>query len=335
MPTTAAQQPTALTPLELLREAACVACLAPSIANSQPWRWRINGTTLELRVDHSKQLGVSDPNGQLMIISCGAALHHATVVLAVLGQQTAVDYAHNPDDPDLLATITLVGPRTVTPDDMRLHHGLRTRRTDRRPFLGTMRLSDEIITLLCDTSKPYDVATHVFKPDQVGFLAHAARGAARIRERDIAYREELAAWTTNRDPMGHEGIPADVAVPQVPRTVPVRDYAADGPAQLDPGPGDDRFTTYLALATHGDSRDDWLRTGQAISTLLITATSLGIASSLLSDVVEIPGARELLHAVIAPAGIPQLTVRLGVNESAPPLPATPRRPCNEVIEAAA
>jgi hypothetical protein len=48
-------------------------------------------------------------------------------------------------------------------------------------------------------------------------------------------------------------------------------------------------------------------------------------------VVEVPGARALLHGLVAPAGFPQLTVRLGLNASGAEIPATPRRPCTEVI----
>ena len=131
--------------------------------------------------------------------------------------------------------------------------------------------------------------------------------------------------------MGRDGVPPTVAVAQVPRTVPVRNFAPDSQPLLEAGPGDDRYTTYLAFATDTDTKTDWLRAGEAVSAVLLTATTLGIASSVLSEVVEVPGARALLHALVAPAGFPQLTVRLGLNASGPELPLTPRRPCSEVI----
>jgi hypothetical protein len=141
----------------------------------------------------------------------------------------------------------------------------------------------------------------------------------------------MAAWTTYRDPVGRDGVPPTVAVPQVPRAVPVRNFAPDSRPLLEAGPGDDRYTTYLAFATDTDTKTDWLRTGEAVSAVLLTATTMGIASSMLSEVVEVPCTRALLHDQIAPTGFPQLTVRLGLNASGPELPRTPRRPCNEVI----
>ena len=209
-----------------------------------------------------------------------------------------------------------------------MHHGLRMRRTDRRPFRGTGPLPASVIDLLRDAAAPFGVATHVFDPEQVGFLAHAAREAAHIHDKSESYRDEMAAWTTYRNPVGRDGVPPTAAVPQVPRTVPVRNFAPDSQPLLEAGPGDDRYTTYLAFATDTDTRTDWLRAGEAVSAVLLTATTLGIASSVLSEVVEVPGARALLHALVAPAGFPQLTVRLGLNASGPEAPLTPRRPCS-------
>jgi hypothetical protein len=316
---------------DILHEAACVACRAPSIANSQPWLWRISNDVLELRCDPTRQLPVADPHGQLMVISCGALLHHATVVVAVLGASVAVDRVNDATDPVLLARLALTGPRVVTAEDMRMHHALRIRRTDRRPFRGTGPLPESVIDLLRDVAAPFGVATHVFDPEQLGFLALAAREATHIHDKSESYRNEMAAWTTFRNPVGRDGVPPTVAVPQVPRTVPVRNFAPDSQPLLEAGPGDDRYTTYLAFATDTDTKTDWLRTGEAVSAVLLTATTLGIASSVLSEVVEVPGARALLHALVAPAGFPQLTVRLGLNASGSEAPLTPRRPCSEVI----
>ena len=326
-----AAEPISLSSQDLLHEAACVACRAPSIANSQPWLWRINNDVLELRCDPSRQLPVADPYGQLMVISCGVVVHHATVVLAMLRAGVAVERVNDAADPVLLARLRLTGPHAVTAEDMRMHHGLRTRRTDRRPFRGTGPLPASVIELLRDVAAPFGVATHVFDPQQVDFLANAAREAAHIHAKNQSYRNEMATWTTYRNTGTRDGVPPTVAVPQVPRTVPVPNFAPDSQPLLEVGPGDDRYTTYLAFATETDTKTDWLRTGEAVSAVLLTATTLGIASSVLSEVVEVPGARALLHALVAPAGFPQLTLRLGLNASGPEPPPTPRRPCSEVI----
>ncbi|MFG2042261.1 nitroreductase [Dactylosporangium sp. NPDC048998] len=290
---------------DVLYEAARVACLAPSIEDSQPWLWRIRGTTLELRADRSRQLTSADPQGRLMTISCGAVLHHATVVLAVLGAAATVERIDDPADPDLLAVLTLTGPHEVTAEEMRLHHALRTRCTDRRPFRGIAALPDEVLALLHRAAEPFAVNMHAVAPSQVDFPGFAASSAA---------APQAASWMIPRMPPAREGVPTRAAVPKVTRTGPLHEQ----------GRGEDRYTTYLAFTTAHDTRADWLRTGEAISAVLLTATTVGLASSVMSDPVEPLGG--------APAGHGQLTIRLGVNESAPAAPSTPRRPRDEVID---
>jgi nitroreductase len=311
------QQPVPLPAEDMLFAAAALGCRAPSIANSQPWRWRIRGDTLELRADRTRQLSVSDPDGQLMMVSCGAALHHASVALAVLGGEATLERTAEPADPDLIGRFRLVGRREVTAEDMRLHHALRTRHTDRRPFQGVGPLPDEVIVGLQKVAEPFGVSVYAFAPADVGFLALAARASAMIERRDAAYQEEMAAWTTQRDQSAGEGVPSTAAVPQVARAVPVRDYAPGGTPELRPGPGGDEFTAYLAFVTEQDSPQDWLRTGGAASAVLLEATAAGLASSVMSDVIEVPGARALLRSLIA-TGNPQLLVRVGDNAGAAP-----------------
>jgi hypothetical protein len=138
----------------------------------------------------------------------------------------------------------------------------------------------------------------------------------------------MPLWTTCPDVTIGDDVPETGAAP-------VGDDAPGASPGLAPGHGDDRYTTYLAFTTTHDTRADWLRTGEALSAVLLTATTIGLASSVMSDVVEAPEVRATLREVVAPAEYPQLTVRLGVNESAPAAPLTPRRPYDEVIEVVA
>src|SRR5436305_2280585 len=75
---------------EGLRRAAIDAGSAPSVHNTQPWRWRTRSAALELWADRGRQLRVSDPDGRMLTLSCGAALHHAVVALAVQGLRGVV-----------------------------------------------------------------------------------------------------------------------------------------------------------------------------------------------------------------------------------------------------
>ncbi|MET7426337.1 hypothetical protein [Dactylosporangium sp. NPDC005555] len=65
-----------------LTQATFAALNAPSVQQTQPWRWRVGRDRLELFADWDRQLADVDPDGRLPLISCGAALHHARVALA-------------------------------------------------------------------------------------------------------------------------------------------------------------------------------------------------------------------------------------------------------------
>jgi nitroreductase len=117
-----------------LTQAAFAALEAPSILNTQPWRWRINERRADLRADRNHQIADIDPDGRLLLISCGAALHHARIALAAEGLGVDVMRFADPDDPDLLAVLEYTGPIVRSPRGERLRRAIAVRHSDQRPF---------------------------------------------------------------------------------------------------------------------------------------------------------------------------------------------------------
>lgn len=101
-------------PAAALTEAVRIATFAPSLHNTQPWQWRVDGATLELYADPIRQLAVEDPGGRLMVLSCGATLHHARIALAAQGSTVAVERLAGHDRPRLLARLALSEHSTPT-----------------------------------------------------------------------------------------------------------------------------------------------------------------------------------------------------------------------------
>lgn len=113
--------------LEVVR----LACLAPSSHNTQPWAWRIRGARIELHLDPGRGPASVDPQGRNLVISCGAALHHALVAAVGLGWHP--DLATPAGGTTLLATIDLTRDRHTEAGQEGLR-ALQQRRTDRRRF---------------------------------------------------------------------------------------------------------------------------------------------------------------------------------------------------------
>ena len=60
------------------------AARAPSVQNTQPWRFKVAESAIELYCDSRRQL-LADPDGREMLISCGAALYGLRLAVRSLG----------------------------------------------------------------------------------------------------------------------------------------------------------------------------------------------------------------------------------------------------------
>ncbi|QBJ94620.1 hypothetical protein ERC79_00520 [Rhodococcus sp. ABRD24] len=317
---------------DVIRGAVEIACRAPSLHNSQPWLWTYARGALELYADRARSLAVTDPLGRQMLISCGAVLHHCVVAASGFGSDVTVERFPDPQDPMHLATLNFA-PSRQTPDavpDSRmasLRGAIADRRTDRRPFdapesaglagldagLGLFASS---LTLLGD--------------DGAARLAEASRHSASVRRYDAAYRTELFWWTGHSLP--DEGVPPSAR--PAGRAVPTGREFPSGTLKSD-APGPDR-AALAVISTEADTRLDWLRSGEALSQVLLDATARGLRTCPLTHLTEVAASRAMVRDAAAARGerfrFPQTVVRIGTgrNGVAAELSATGRRSIDEV-----
>jgi hypothetical protein len=316
--------------IEPLAEAAQRALRAPSAFNSQPWRWRVGAGALDLYADRERQLPVTDPDGRLLTLACGAALHHARVALAAAGHEVEVRRFPEPADVDLVARLRVTGVHNPGAHDIALDEAIPDRRTDRRAF-GEQPVAAEVLGRLRIAVEAEGAFLHVVRLDQMPMLAVVTADAAATEVVDPAYRDEVYRWT-HRPPWAGDGVPPTVAVRQVPRRVMLRDHALDGDARLEPGRGNDRGAAYAVLFGPDDTPWSWLRAGEALSALLLTAVLEGLAAAPISDAIELAWPRRLMRDLLAGVGEPYLVVRLGIPAESGELPSVPRRAPDDVIE---
>src|SRR5258708_15580515 len=72
------------------------AARAPSVHNTQPWKFRVRGNAVELLADPSRKLHRIDPVGRELMISCGGALFCLRLGLRQLGCLAAVAFLPRP-----------------------------------------------------------------------------------------------------------------------------------------------------------------------------------------------------------------------------------------------
>jgi nitroreductase len=312
-----------------LVRALTVAGRAPSIHNTQPWRWRLHGNVADLYADTRRQLIVADPDRRLMTLSCGAALDHACTALAADGVAATVDLLPRGGDPTHLARLTVTGRAVVTDAAVRLLHTIQIRHTDRRPLLDqSIRGSD--VAAMRTIVGAYHTGLHPISRTDVLELAAATVRAQRDGIDDAAIRQELGAWTGDRRPAG-AGVPdANILPEPAQTTVPSRDFGHAGSAATNPG--HDSSAVYAILYGPDDEPSSWLQAGRALSALWLYAVAHNIAVLPLSAAVEETVTRQTLHRMLSGLGYAQLAVRLGISDpNQEATPHTPRLPASETM----
>ncbi|MFR9730083.1 Acg family FMN-binding oxidoreductase [Saccharopolyspora sp. MS10] len=314
---------------EEMCEALALAGRAPSVHNSQPWRWRLHPRSAHLLLDLERTLGALDPTGREAIVSCGAVLHHACVVFRADGWTILVHRLPNPAMLTHLATIEFAGSGPRDPGAGGLAAAVPRRRTDRRPF-SSAPVPRAVVERLVSAAEDREAElVPVLDAARRRDLMLAIDEAGDEQRRSSRYREELAAWTGRRSSRG-DGIPAGALPRRRTPGMPARDFAAAGELVV---PDLDDGATLAVLSTGGDSFESWLAAGEALSSVLLAAAGEGLAACPLSQIAEVGGARSYVRdRILGGEAHPQLALRLGWPASTANLgPPTPRRPIGDFV----
>lgn len=311
----------------LLEDCVRAATLAPSLHNSQPWRFRISAGAVEVFADPTRRLDVLDPGGRELLISVGAAVLNLRLRLRAEGHLPVPVYFPDPQQPDLVARVS-VGNAVAAPGDVqRLAAAIEHRHTNRQPFARAVIPAD-IVDSLISAAAVEEAALTVANPVSRNAIIALSQVADRRLRAAGGYRAELARWTTHRLPH-RDGVPQAAAGPwDALETMPIRDFGLLQPSLVRPTEVFEPYPVIMVLATVGDDRGAWLRAGQALQRVLLTATWHNLATTPISQPVEIPAIREQLTDT--GAGVwAQMVLRAGYGR---PTVATPRRPLDEVID---
>ncbi|MBP2335691.1 nitroreductase [Saccharothrix coeruleofusca] len=315
-----------------IRTAVALACRAPSVHNTQPWRWRVGDHSVHLYADPARTVPATDPTGADLLLSCGAALHHLRVALAGLGWRAVVHRLPNPAEPEHLAAVEFV-KHEPTAGEVAMAAAIPRRRTDRRRC-SSWGAPQAVLSLLEDRAAEEGALLREIVGSRARLeLVAAVEQAAAWQDADPAYRWEVRSWSGRH--ADSDGVPAANASAGAPRHGDVRLREFPGGELADRSDEwEDDGAVLLVLGTSSDDRLSTLRAGEAMSAVLLETTAAGLASCPLSQPLEVAATRERVRDEVLDGLLsPQLVLRVGWAElGADPLPPTPRRPLDEVIE---
>ncbi len=316
-------------------DAVAKAALAPSIHNTQPWAFVLDGPVISMRSEPSRRLQVLDPLGRQMTMSIGCALLNLRVAIAAAGYRARVDRFPEPADPQLVARVTLVEPSSGAGPDLllaELDGAVARRRTNRRAFAAEALPKHLLKRLTEAVTAEQVVLVAVEQPAHRQAVARLTRLANELEESDPAYIAELRAWTTDdlrrKDGVQAFSAPSSPPAGRVRDELPLRDFDTRHMGWLPSHVGSDAGQYLFVLASRDTTRTGWLHAGEALERLWLVATTHEVALSPITQAVEVATTHDALRSELGLSVDPLAVLRIG---RAPRTEPTRRRDLRDMI----
>ncbi len=296
---------------------------APSVLNTQPWRFRIDGDAVSVFVDQDRVLATVDPEGREAAVSCGAALFTLRLAARHYGETIDVELAGPGDEPGLVGTLRLTGHAPPTASEETLFRAVKARHTNRAPY-ADLAVPVGLLARLRGAAEAEGARLHILTGDSDKAALADLVGRAIRAQSDYESLEEIGRWARGAGDDRPDGV-ADV---------PWGGWGRMGHLHADPrfAVGEARTLVagapaLLVVATDADDRAAWARAGAALQHVLVLGAAHGLAASYFNQPIEVDELRPEVSAV-AGGGYAQVVFRLGTPVEAP---GTPRRPVGEVL----
>jgi nitroreductase len=317
------------------------AARAPSVHNTQPWRFRVGEYSIELYSDPGRKLRV-DPLGREMLISCGAALFGLRLAVRSLGYQPVVSLLPDPGRLRLLAEVTLRAAAPASALERQLLDAIPRRHTHRGPFAAGPLPARLMPALQHDALAEGAMLVPVDRTVDYQRLAEVLSVVSRRQDADPLAQADARQWTRESGSAARDGVPARAfpAGTSQPRgRLAQRDFDLGrgvgfepwSEPGLEPGfePSGSPAARTFVLVTRGDGRAEWLHAGQALQRLLLHAASKWVFACIYTQPLEAAAIRALIRDRLALPGSAQILMQLGRSHITHP---TARRPVAEVID---
>lgn len=308
------------------------AILAPSPHNNQPWLFRINVNDVEIFADRRRALRVVDPFDRELHLACAAAIYNLRIATEYFGRGYTLELLPHPEEPALLARLTLRLHAETSSEDVLLFHAITKRRTNRAAFRPDA-VPGELLVELADAAAREGAWLAVFTSDDSRHaIAELVARADRIQWAEPKFRRELSSWLRTDAEHHADGIPAhDLGVkdwlafagPLWIRTFKRGNHEAAHDAEIA-----EHSPVLVVIGTEEDNPRSWLKAGQAMESVLLHAQANDLSASFLNQPVEVEELRPELAQMTGRAGFPQVLLRLGYGPEAPP---TPRRAVRSLL----
>ncbi len=299
--------------------------LAPSLHNTQPWKFTVHNGEIRILADRTRHLTVADPDARELYISIGCAIENLLTAAAYFGLNSHVTYFPDPHDEIWVATLSFkdIGG-TSSLADQELFHAIALRHTNRQTYANKAlneRDVQQLRACLHDSGLKLQLNDDPEIKQQVDSLVISA-DITQFADPD--YRDELNRWITQGE-FGYRWLIARVG--QLATT-----YLSSHHKTVKPDADIVLNAPMLALlSTDSDNRLAQVQCGQTFERMALIATTLNIGIQPLSQIIQVAQLRgELSKLFDSAAAYPQMAFRLGYTDVAQD--AASRRPVETALK---
>jgi nitroreductase len=296
------------------------AVYAPSIHNTQPWRFEVHGPVIDVLLDEERTLPATDPAGRAARIGIGAAVFNIRVAAAMLGHQSRVAPNPDPQHPAMAARIFLAARETAVPVLSGLYGELRRRHTYRGPLLDRA-VPPKVLQQLEEAAQSEGARLDWLGQTELTQLSTILRRTDDDDLHDEDRLHERLRWIGGDRP--DDGVQDSTLGPLPTHPAFVRDLSAGFDSKHRSQAVYETQPAIAVLSTRDEDTGAWIQAGQALQRVLLMATSYDLTASFLNQVLERTAPRSQVRQLIGGRFWPQMVIRIGYP--AQPNGRTPRR----------
>ncbi len=289
---------------------------ASSAHNTQPWKFKVTNNNIDVCIDWTRHLNISDPTLRELYISIGCTITNILIAARHNHFKPEVAYFPNGEEKDQpVASITITPDTTYehSLDNPDLYNAIYKRRTDRSLYNNKPLTEAEKRALFSLNTGQVLLIESEDQKKEIGALTKESTYRTLSRK---DFKNELShwvrnSWTKQLDGMpGYSmGMPAPVSLlaPFMVRVAPI--HKQEGPKT------EKQITSASALGiivSLADTPSDWVRSGQLLELVWLEATAVGLAASpVIASIEAGQDTRQKLKDVIKTDQLPQSVIRFG------------------------